>query len=331
MLNMAEIEIILLAFVAIAFASGGNAAASTKEAGHAGHEYGNFIELSYPLDNNTLHWPANDGFNYTVAIDDERKDQYGQSHYVKSDNIHMAIHSGTHLDAPVHFSRTGLTVDKIPLNKLIRVPVKVIDLSEKVKANKSYSFTIEDFQDSKINASLVQEKSVVLVYTGVSDSYSGGNKSYFGTDSKNIEEMKIPGFSKEAAMHLVARNVYGVGLDAPSVDSSTRHAANGVMDPVAHVTFAKANIYMIENINTKLAEVLHMQQNGHEMRLTILPLPIVSASGSPIRLLAEPLSNIAREAIKAPTNSASSYLPRMREIVLIACFAVAFTMNQRFG
>lgn len=243
-----------------------------------------FIDLSHPLHNGTLHWPKNSGFQYSVIVDGERKNQRDEPYHVKSDNFTTAVHTGTHIDAPVHFSKTGWTIDQIPLDRLINVPVSVIDVSEKVNQNRSYNFVKEDFFDSKTKESLVQPKSVVLVYTGISKRYDQGEKAYLGTDTKKISDMQIPGFSQEAAEYMVERGVYGVGLDAPSADSSDRHGANETMDPVAHVILNSKNIYILENINSKLEELLH--QPAGTARLTIAPLPIVGGSGSPVRLVA---------------------------------------------
>lgn len=260
-----------------------------------------FIDLSHPLHNGTLHWPKNSGFQYGVQVDGEQKNSHDETYYVKSDNFSTAVHSGTHLDAPRHFSKKGWTVEQIPLERLIDVPVIVIDVSAKVKLNRSYSFVRDDFIDSKTNESLVAPRSVVLVYTGISQEYNKGEKAYFGTDSKNPAEMKIPGFSQDAASYMVERGVYGVGLDSPSADSSDRHNPGGAMDLIAHITLNANNIYILENISDNLKDLL-----GHaasEIRLTIAPLPVVSGSGSPIRLIA----TIGHEDCHcAATNSASN-------------------------
>lgn len=47
--------------------------------------------------------------------------------YLISD-LHMNSHSGTHIDAPVHYLKTGDTIDTIPLDHLIG-PCRVLDMS----------------------------------------------------------------------------------------------------------------------------------------------------------------------------------------------------------
>lgn len=252
-------------------------------ANHKPHEQSRqLIDLSHLLTDATLHWPKNSGFQYKATVDAEKKNQKGESYYLKSDAITMAVHTGTHLDSPRHFSKSGWSVEQIPLERLIDVPLTVVDLSEKVKANRTYNFAKDDFINPQTKEPLVEPKSVVLVYTGVSLAYEQGEKAYLGTDSKNISEMRIPGFSKEAAQFLVERQVYGVGLDAPSADGSDRHGAQEQYDPQAHSTFCENNIFILENVSNKLKELLKTT----EASLTIAPLPIVGGSGSPVRLVA---------------------------------------------
>lgn len=244
------------------------------------------IDLSHPLNDKTLHWPTNEGFQYIDYTSKANLTNY----YLLSDGIHMAVHTGTHLDAPRHFSSNGWTVDQIPLERLVDVPICVVDLSLKVAANRSYSFIKDDFT----NQPLIRNGSVVLVYTGISQMYEKGAAAYFGSDSRNISELTIPGFSKEAADYLVGQGIYGVGLDAPSADSSSMHKDNS-LDPVAHSIFNNNNIYILENINKNLKD---LAKNDVSVRLFIAPLAITGGSGSPVRLIAytshdHPASNSA--------------------------------------
>jgi kynurenine formamidase len=49
-------------------------------------------------------------------------------YYYAANNFSSAEHGGTHIDAPIHFARGGLTVDRIPLDSLIARAV-VIDVT----------------------------------------------------------------------------------------------------------------------------------------------------------------------------------------------------------
>lgn len=52
---------------------------------------------------------------------------------LKSDRLEIDLHSGTHMDAPRHFSQDKWTIEQVPLDRLVNVPARVIDLSEKCK------------------------------------------------------------------------------------------------------------------------------------------------------------------------------------------------------
>lgn len=250
-----------------------------------------YIDLSHPLTNATLHWPTNKGFNGTVIDKQIEEEINGTKQFVQSDSFATAIHSGTHLDAPRHFNKEGWTVDQIPLESLIQVPVTVIDLSAKVAQDRSYSFTKQDFINPTTNQSLVAPKSVVLVYTGVSQHYDENDKAkYFGTAGTNMTEMKIPGFGEDAAHYLATEvKVLGVGLDSASADSSARHLDHNKGDLIAHRIFCKNQIYILENVSKKLKDLVDLKSETGWV-LSLVPLPLVGASGSPVRLVAyEPL------------------------------------------
>ena len=51
----------------------------------------------------------------------------GNVHGLASMFISMVDHAGTHIDAPLHFGRSGISIDKYPLEKCI-VPGICLDL-----------------------------------------------------------------------------------------------------------------------------------------------------------------------------------------------------------
>ena len=52
-------------------------------------------------------------------------------------------HAGTHLDAPIHFSESGATAEKIPADTLV-VPLAVVDVAAKTAQNPDYLLTRDD-------------------------------------------------------------------------------------------------------------------------------------------------------------------------------------------
>src|SRR3954469_1412188 len=47
--------------------------------------------------------------------------------------LSLGAHSGTHVDAPMHFVRDGMSVDRVPVAALIG-PARVIDIADSVQA-----------------------------------------------------------------------------------------------------------------------------------------------------------------------------------------------------
>lgn len=76
---------------------------------------GSWIDLTYAYSEETIFWPTADGFRLDEVAYGETELGYFYSAY----NISMAEHGGTHLDAPIHFSRGGMSNEQIPLDRLI--------------------------------------------------------------------------------------------------------------------------------------------------------------------------------------------------------------------
>ena len=85
-----------------------------------------WIELSYPFNNDTIYWPTVMSFHHTITFANFTEDGY----YLSSYDISASEHGGTHIDSPSHFAFEKWTTDQIPLDTLIGPAVK-IDVSSK--------------------------------------------------------------------------------------------------------------------------------------------------------------------------------------------------------
>lgn len=81
------------------------------------------LELSYPLDAAAPKWPTNPGEELEFVLAMDRGDNCFAS------TLHHHMHNGTHVDAPMHFYREGVSIDAIPIDKfyfdaplILRVP-----------------------------------------------------------------------------------------------------------------------------------------------------------------------------------------------------------------
>lgn len=194
----------------------------------------------------------------------------------QSDEIDMATHTGTHLDAPIHFARKRWTVAQIPLQNLIERPLAIIDVVQQSEATRDYRATLEDIQNYESNNGQIHEESVVIFRTGWSKFWP--NKlDYFGTDTKDESQAHFPGLETRAARWLIKeRKVVGVGIDGPSIDCGQCSLKS------AHVTLCDSNVYILENIDRSIFKVPVAGAT-----LTVLPLKLADASGAPARVIAQ--------------------------------------------
>ncbi|XP_042880405.1 isatin hydrolase-like isoform X2 [Penaeus japonicus] len=196
----------------------------------------------------------------------------------ESNNICLAEHTGTHLDAPAHFFKDRWHVDEIPLSHLIG-PGVVLDIQDKVKDNPLAELTVSDITSWTDANGPLPDGVIVFVLTGWGSRY--GNKSaYFGPNSSGGSNLTFPGISVDAAKHLTAyyndtgRRVVGVGLDTPSVDNGA-----SVTFPT-HVELFEHNVYGLENVAN--LEMLP----GKGFQVTVMPMKIREGSGGPARIFA---------------------------------------------
>lgn len=228
---------------------------------------GQWMDLTYPFDQNTIYWPTEKGFVL-------KKVAYGMTkkgYFYSAFKFCAPEHGGTHIDAPRHFSEQGETVDKIPLTQLVGNAV-VIHVD--TKNNPDYAITKADIEQFEAQHRALTREDIVLFYTGWGK-YWGNKKHYMGSDVLgDTDHLHFPGLSEEAARYLVSKKVKGVGLDTASLDPGTSHEFQ------AHRVLLGAHLYGLEN-------VAHLDQLPIlGATLIVAPLKIEGGSGAPTRLYA---------------------------------------------
>ncbi len=87
-----------------------------------------WIDASATLDPATTPvYEGNAPLKFDFMMDMRRGDPLSLSAYA------MGAHSGTHIDAPMHFIRDGAPVDQVPLTALVG-PARVIEIADSVQA-----------------------------------------------------------------------------------------------------------------------------------------------------------------------------------------------------
>lgn len=180
-------------------------------------------------------------------------------------------HSGTHVDAPLHFSAKGWSAADIPAEALV-VPVVVIDIRSRARRDPDAQVRVEDIKAWEKRHGRVSRGAAVLMWSGWEDR-AGDQVAYRNMDSEGI--MHFPGFSQEAAEFLVTeRAIGGIGVDTLSLD----HGPS--TDFGAHFAVLPSNRWGIEN----LANLGKLPPRGATL---FVGVPRVQgASGGPARILA---------------------------------------------
>jgi len=123
-------------------------------------------------------------------------------------------HAGTHIDAPIHFSESGDTVEKIPAETLV-APLAVVDVRSRAAQNPDYLVSRQDLADWEKKNRRLPDRCCVAMLSGWGD-YTGDGAKYTGASGGTFH---FPGFSAEAAEWLLKeRSVLGLAVDTLSLD-----------------------------------------------------------------------------------------------------------------
>jgi len=229
------------------------------------------VDLSHPFDDKTLYWPT------SPSSFELKKLAFGDTPggwFYASNALCTPEHGGTHLDAPIHFARDGITVDQIPLRQLI-APAVVIDVTKRAAADPDYRLSVDDLRSWEKEHGTIPSGAIVLLRTGWSKRWPD-RKQYLGDDTPgDASKLHFPSFGKESAELLVRqRHVAALGVDTASID----HGAS--KDFIVHRIASAAGVPGFENL-TSLDQIPAV--GGW---VIALPMKIAGGSGGPMRAVA---------------------------------------------
>jgi arylformamidase len=160
--------------------------------------------------------------------------------------ITMDMHTGTHMDAPLHMIEGAETIERQDLSKVI-TPCKVIDLIE-----------VEDKISKKdLKNQDIEEGDFILLKT---------KNSFEETFNYNFVYL-----DREGAEYLRDKKVIGVGIDALGIERDQPERGT-------HLTLMKNEIIIIEGLRLKDIKM-------GKYTLVAAPLKIKGAEASPLRAL----------------------------------------------
>jgi kynurenine formamidase len=228
------------------------------------------VDLSYSFGAETIYWPTAESF----ALERVAYGPTPSGYWYAANNICMAEHGGTHMDAPIHFAKDKLTADAVPLSSCIG-PAAVVDVRAAAAADPDYRLTVADLQAWEKEHGRLPRGAIVVMDSGWGARWPD-KKRYLGTDKQgDVANLHFPGFSGEAAEFLVnERDVAGIAVDTPSIDYGQS------TDFIVHRIVNGADKPGFEN----LANVDHLPPAG--ATLIALPIKIEGGSGAPARIIA---------------------------------------------
>ena len=158
------------------------------------------------------------------------------------------MHTGTHVDAPLHFVPEGKTIDQIPLDRLLR-SCRVLDLTS-VRGG----IEVQDLQQWSIKGG----EFIIL-------------KTRNSLQTRREFDPEFVYVTGEAAEYLVNVGIDGVGIDALGIERSQP-------DHRTHRLLLSHGILIIEGL--QLAEV-----PPGEYMMSALPLAVPGAEAAPARVV----------------------------------------------
>ncbi|CTQ50869.1 cyclase family protein [Jannaschia donghaensis] len=153
-------------------------------------------------------------------------------------NLSINEHTGTHIDAPLHFSADGKSVDAIEVGNLV-VPLCVVDIRERSSFDADAQVTPDDLTAWISANGDIPDRACVAMLSGWADKVA--EPSYRGEDESG--GLHFPGFHPDAtAMLLEMTSAAAIAVDTLSLDYGQS------ADFATHYAWLPAGRYGIENI-----------------------------------------------------------------------------------
>lgn len=167
----------------------------------------------------------------------EQKFNYAE-HKFNLNEIRVNEHTGTHMDAPLHFSADGNSVAELPVENLV-VPLAVIDIRAKAAEDPDAQVTPDDLSAWISANGPLPDGCCVAMNSGWADHVASDKFRSVDEEGK----MHFPGFHLEAAtMMMEEANVVGIAVDTLSLD----HGPSP--DFAVHYAWLPTNRWGLENV-----------------------------------------------------------------------------------
>ena len=217
------------------------------------------ICLSHPLSENTPLYPGTP----KPEISKFRSIEKGDS--ANSSNISVNVHTGTHIDLPLHFCKDGASLSDYPESEFLFYPTYCID----IKKNGCEPVLPGDFADLKDSG---RDAEAILVRTGSGDVRENNNE--YERDHPWVHP-SLPGYLKEKFPRLKLFGLDAISISSPNYREEGRESHRRFLCEERHVI-------LLED-----AGLSGLSEKDNPFRLRIYPCFYGSIDASPVIALAE--------------------------------------------
>lgn len=229
------------------------------------------IDLTYVFDETTPHHPMHKPYQMTLLHNQTFRDT---AVWLQLEDMFSATHAGTHMDAPAHFKKGGITMEQIDITRFV-APAAVIDITERASQDPNAEVTVGDLLAWEATTGQTLNGSIVLMRSGWGKKWTNSTEFYGTPIHDDISELRFPGISPDAARWLIDnRNINGVGVDTLSFDRGQSD------DFLSHVLLLGHGLFGLENV----ANMEELPIYG--ATLYVFPMKLGRASGAPTRIVA---------------------------------------------
>ena len=213
------------------------------------------IDLSFPIHEGMTTFPA----HWHPLVEITQLGRHGLENR-ETRKLVFGTHTGTHIDAPLHFIPKGQSIDRIPLERFMG-KAAVINLTP-IPSQHELSL-------SELKRKVGKAKNEILLLR-TDWSLKWEDKTYY---------THYPYLSLEATKWLVKRQTKLLGLDTPSPDNPN-HNRHAKLDSPNHKLLLGKDVILVEYL-CNLAAI-----HSSEVNFLAMPLKIRNGDGSPTRCVA---------------------------------------------
>ena len=218
-----------------------------------------WVDLSHTLEEGIPAWPTHARFGQVLY------ESYELGAVARHYGLALSEHTGTHMDAPLHFIPEGPAhygIDEVPLSRLAG-RAATIEAPELPPGGLLTTAHVREWEEEH---GQIQERDRVLIR------YGWDRRWGLGSAGMGFLE-DWPGLGGDAAQYLVEKGVSLVGCDTLAID------AFGSEEHPAHYTLLGNEVYIVENLK-------NLDKLPSWSLFMAFPLKVKGGSGSPVRALA---------------------------------------------